>query len=128
MAPLMKSPVRQSRCKSLTERLGCRLSGQVYRQGAVDRRHIRMLGNDQRVVGVVNRSEFDRGVVVDICIGLFLPHAKGSHCFSTVDRLLRIANDLFLHEIHDPFVRSSEWTPRSFLCSRLERIALGILP
>jgi hypothetical protein len=75
------------------------LARQVYLERGIDGGHAVVLGDYQRIIGVADPLEFDRGIVVDEFIGLFPAHAEGGHGLSAVDVLPGIVNVAIYNEV-----------------------------
>ncbi len=61
-----------------------------------------MLGDDERVVGVVDRLELDQWVIVDVLVGRPVSHAEGRDGLAAVDGLPGVVDHPALHQLDDP--------------------------
>ncbi len=74
-----------------------------------------MLGDHQRVVGIVDRSKLDCRVIVNIIISLLLAHAEGGDRLSPMDGLSGIVDHPFFHQPHDPVGQEFRMDAQMFL-------------
>lgn len=62
-----------------TDGLGTDLAEEVHLQRGIDGDEIGMLGNDRRVIHIVDRQHFHHGVIINVIIHSLRAQCKGGH-------------------------------------------------
>ena len=87
--------------ESRAERVGADLAGEVDLQRGVDRHHLVLLADDERVVDVLGRVEGEQRVVVDVVVEPLGAHAEAGDDLAAVERLAAAGDHARLDQVDD---------------------------
>src|SRR3990172_5648056 len=105
--------------------VGAHLPRQIDLDGGVDRHHLRVLGDDKRVVDVVRGVELDHRVVVDEVVQPLRAQHEAGYDLPRVQRLALAGDDALVDQIDDPVAEQLGMDPQVFVVHEARQHCVG---